>query len=276
MYLIFFIILCEILQIRYQDIRSKTHLLYILLCRSVNSFYPATFFVTRWKFWWRVIFNNFPNRHSVRWERHLFLKNSRGCFQTVELLRYNRYSSLNESKSSFLAVLLLLREASAGSPPYRRSHFLPQTYQDKYTLSTLPRTPLVVHPSENISNEQTIRFEPALHHLDTSPPRLSFFSPREEVAAFDNQSQFHVTIYLLRGFHRDFSRSLSIPRSLEHCCNISTWYNKRLRFQSRLIQITRRVLTDSVESWSKNLNGCYSLVSYSVNVERGLKVEPRS
>lgn len=137
------------------------------------------------------------------------MKNSQGCFQAVELLRYNRYSSLNESKSSFLAVLLLLREASTGSPPYRQSHFLPQTYQDKYTLSTLPRTPLAVHPSENISNEQTIRFEPALHHLDTSSPRLSFFSPREEVAAFDNQSQFRHDIFVTR--LRAFIETFHVP-----------------------------------------------------------------
>lgn len=73
-----------------------------------------------------------------------------------------------------------------------------------------------VHPSENISNEQTIRFEPALYHLDTSSSHLSF-SPREEVAAFDNQSQFrHEICYAATSFHRDFSRSLSISHLLEY------------------------------------------------------------
>lgn len=108
-------------------------------------------------------------------------------------------------------VLLLLREASTDSLPYRQSHFLPQTYQDKYTLSTLPRTPLAVHPSENISNEQTIRFEPV-----AAPSRHIFPSPfvpphssREEVAAFDNQSQFRHDIFVTR--LRAFIETLHVP-----------------------------------------------------------------
>lgn len=48
-----------------------------------------------------------------------------------------------------------------------------------------------------ISNEQTIRFEPVLHHLDTSSPRLSF-SPRGKLLPSTNLNL--VTIYLLRGY----------------------------------------------------------------------------
>lgn len=58
--------------------------------------------------------------------------------------------------------------------------------------------PLAVHPSENISNEQTIRFEPVLHHPDTPSSQASILASRGGIAASSITNLNFATIYLLR------------------------------------------------------------------------------
>lgn len=109
---------------------------------------------------------------------------------------------------------------------YRQSHFLPRTYQDKYTASTLPS--VAVHPSENISNEQTIRFDTRatlthmhtqshtvtlIHHPSASASRLRCYHSRERRLHSSITNLNFATIYLLYAaprFHWDSSRSLPV------------------------------------------------------------------
>lgn len=72
--------------------------------------------------------------------------------------------------------------------------------------------PLAVHPSENISNEQTIRFEPVLHHLDTPSSQASILASRGGCSVFDNQSQFCRDISVTQP--RNFIESLPFRFSL--------------------------------------------------------------